>query len=234
MRCLPRLGAAVITATALGIAAEAPQAGAGPHQAPADPTKTVPPGPGISPNQSSINAQIQTARSRFAATSREPHAGGPEVLVHPQLDRSGSGLSSPPGTQSPATNSSVAPSTTSGSLPGLDVSSYQGNVDWAQVQANGAKFAYVKATEGTYYTNPYFPQQYTGSYNAGLVRGVYHFAIPNNSSGAGRQTSLPATEEHGQRTTRPCPVLSTSSTTRMARSATASVDPRWCPGSAPS
>ncbi|HZD67193.1 MAG TPA: GH25 family lysozyme, partial [Acidimicrobiales bacterium] len=30
----------------------------------------------------------------------------------------------------------------------------------------------------------YFLQQYNGAYNAGLVRGAYHFAVPNNSSGA--------------------------------------------------
>ncbi|HEY4453284.1 MAG TPA: lysozyme [Pseudonocardiaceae bacterium] len=68
--------------------------------------------------------------------------------------------------------------------PGLDVSGYQGNVDWSSVAANGAKFAYVKATEGTDYTNPYFAQQYNGSYNAGLIRGSYHFAHPDQSSGA--------------------------------------------------
>ncbi|QUQ67354.1 lysozyme [Kutzneria sp. CA-103260] len=68
-------------------------------------------------------------------------------------------------------------------LPGLDVSSYQGNVDWSSVAAKGAKFAYVKATEGTTYTDPTFAHQYNGSYNAGLIRGAYHFARPNNSSG---------------------------------------------------
>jgi GH25 family lysozyme M1 (1,4-beta-N-acetylmuramidase) len=69
-------------------------------------------------------------------------------------------------------------------LPGLDVSSHQGNVDWNSVRANGATFAYVKATESTNYQNPYFGQQYNGSYNVGLVRGAYHFATPNTSSGA--------------------------------------------------
>lgn len=68
--------------------------------------------------------------------------------------------------------------------PGLDVSSYQGNVNWSTAAADGARFAYVKATEGTGYTNPYFAQQYNGSYNAGLIRGAYHFALPNASSGA--------------------------------------------------
>ncbi len=68
--------------------------------------------------------------------------------------------------------------------PGLDVSGYQGDVDWSSVAADGAQFAYVKATEGTDYTNPYFSQQYDGSYDAGLIRGAYHFAHPDESSGA--------------------------------------------------
>lgn len=62
---------------------------------------------------------------------------------------------------------------------GIDVSSYQGNVNWSAQWQSGVRFAYVKATEGTYYTNPYFGQQYNGSYHAGMVRGAYHFGIPN-------------------------------------------------------
>ncbi|MFF5074789.1 lysozyme [Micromonospora olivasterospora] len=69
-------------------------------------------------------------------------------------------------------------------LPGMDVSSWQGNVNWSAAWNNGARFAYVKATEGTGYTNPYFAQQYNGSYNVGMIRGAYHFALPNQSSGA--------------------------------------------------
>ncbi|MBO0691266.1 MAG: LysM peptidoglycan-binding domain-containing protein [Acidimicrobiaceae bacterium] len=66
---------------------------------------------------------------------------------------------------------------------GLDVSSHQGNVNWSVVKAAGVNFAYVKATEGTYYTNPYFAQQYDGSYNQQIIRGAYHFANPSTSSG---------------------------------------------------
>jgi len=32
---------------------------------------------------------------------------------------------------------------------GIDVSAYQPNINWATVKANGIKFAYIKATEGT-------------------------------------------------------------------------------------
>jgi GH25 family lysozyme M1 (1,4-beta-N-acetylmuramidase) len=70
------------------------------------------------------------------------------------------------------------------SVRGMDVSSYQGNVAWQTAYNNGARFAYVKATEGTYYRNSYFTQQYNGSYNVGMIRGSYHFATPNTTSGA--------------------------------------------------
>ena len=78
----------------------------------------------------------------------------------------------------------AAPAGAAGSVAGLDVSGYQGNVDWQTAWNNGARFAYVKATEGTGYTNPYFAQQYNGSYNVGMIRGSYHFARPNVSGGA--------------------------------------------------
>ncbi|PXY31445.1 lysozyme [Prauserella muralis] len=67
---------------------------------------------------------------------------------------------------------------------GHDVSGWQGAVDWPKTAKAGAKFVYVKATEGTGYTSDDFTQQYNGSYEAGLVRGAYHFARPDVSSGA--------------------------------------------------
>ncbi|MFD7615361.1 lysozyme [Streptomyces sp. NPDC059802] len=67
---------------------------------------------------------------------------------------------------------------------GVDVSGHQGNVNWSTLWNSGVKWAYTKATEGTYYTNEYFAQQYNGSYNVGMIRGAYHFATPNTTSGA--------------------------------------------------
>jgi GH25 family lysozyme M1 (1,4-beta-N-acetylmuramidase) len=67
-------------------------------------------------------------------------------------------------------------------LPGIDVSAYQGNINWGGV-APYIDFTYAKATEGTYCTNPDFANQYNGPYGKGLIRGAYHFAIPSNSSG---------------------------------------------------
>ncbi|WP_158848951.1 lysozyme [Saccharothrix deserti] len=69
-------------------------------------------------------------------------------------------------------------------IPGMDVSSHQGDVDWPHWWGQGKRFAYVKATEGTGYRNPKFGQQYDGSYQVGMVRGAYHFALPDRSDGA--------------------------------------------------
>ena len=70
------------------------------------------------------------------------------------------------------------------SVDGIDVSHWQGNIDWNAVAADGIEFAYMKAIEGTYYTDPSFDSNYPESYYAGLVRGAYHFANPADSSGA--------------------------------------------------
>ncbi|MFJ8105063.1 lysozyme [Streptomyces sp. NPDC096132] len=66
---------------------------------------------------------------------------------------------------------------------GHDVASHQKTVDWEKAQAAGAGFVYVKATESTAYRNPYFAQQYGGAGDAGLLRGAYHFALPDKGSG---------------------------------------------------
>jgi GH25 family lysozyme M1 (1,4-beta-N-acetylmuramidase) len=70
----------------------------------------------------------------------------------------------------------------------LDVSAYQTSINWITVHSNGAQFAYVKATEGISITNARFASEYNGSYRAGLIRGAYHFAHPNTSSGAAQAT----------------------------------------------
>ncbi|MFG2355599.1 lysozyme [Streptomyces sp. NPDC048521] len=67
---------------------------------------------------------------------------------------------------------------------GHDVSSHQKRIDWPATRARGARFVYVKATESTHYRNPRFSQQYGGARRSGLIRGAYHFALPDESSGA--------------------------------------------------
>ena len=38
-------------------------------------------------------------------------------------------------------------------VKGIDVSHYQGNIDWDMIKDQGIQFAYIKATEGSTYTD---------------------------------------------------------------------------------
>nr|WP_026929016.1 lysozyme [Glycomyces tenuis] len=67
---------------------------------------------------------------------------------------------------------------------GIDVSHYQGSINWTSVKNAGIDFAYIKATEGTTYLDPRFDTNYPAAYHAGVIRGAYHFARPSSSSGA--------------------------------------------------
>lgn len=67
-------------------------------------------------------------------------------------------------------------------INGIDVSNFQGNIDWGLVSSAGIQFAFAKATESTYYRDPYFPTNWSGMKDNGLIRGAYHFAQPDNTS----------------------------------------------------
>lgn len=61
-------------------------------------------------------------------------------------------------------------------ITGIDVSAYQPRIDWLKVARAGHRFAFVKATEGTYYRSPEFARQWAGAQEHGLLTGPYHFA----------------------------------------------------------
>lgn len=58
---------------------------------------------------------------------------------------------------------------------GVDVSSYQGTIDWAVLSEQGIQFAFIKATEGSSSVDPRFKQNFTGAQRTDLRVGCYHF-----------------------------------------------------------
>jgi GH25 family lysozyme M1 (1,4-beta-N-acetylmuramidase) len=68
-------------------------------------------------------------------------------------------------------------------VTGIDVSAYQGQIDWASVAAGGAKFAYVRASEQADIPDSYFDANYQSAKANGLYVGAYHRARPDLSSG---------------------------------------------------
>jgi len=72
------------------------------------------------------------------------------------------------------------------SIHGIDVSYYQGKIDWKRgkamkdddVQVN---FAFIKATEGLFNVDPYFQRNWREAPKAGVICGAYHFFRPKKS-----------------------------------------------------
>jgi GH25 family lysozyme M1 (1,4-beta-N-acetylmuramidase) len=83
---------------------------------------------------------------------------------------------------------STRESALSGALQGVDVAAYQHPngeaINWKRVARSGIQFAAIKATEGTYYRNPYALSDLAGARAAGLSVMAYVFAVPNGNGGS--------------------------------------------------
>ncbi|HPF29839.1 MAG TPA: GH25 family lysozyme, partial [Lachnospiraceae bacterium] len=67
---------------------------------------------------------------------------------------------------------------------GVDVSKYQGAVDWAAVRASGVTFAFIKAYSSKSGVDPYFVQNVAGANAAGIRTGAYVYSYATSVDGA--------------------------------------------------
>ena len=68
---------------------------------------------------------------------------------------------------------------------GIDVSRYQGNINWGRVAAAGKQFAMVRvgsSNSGGLYVDPYFLQNVNGAKAAGLRVGAYYYTYAQNEA----------------------------------------------------
>jgi lysozyme len=72
---------------------------------------------------------------------------------------------------------SLAPNRRLYPLRGIDVSHYQGSIDWPAVAGDDISFAYIKASEGLNDHDPYFARNWRGAHEAGVPTGAYHYFI---------------------------------------------------------
>jgi lysozyme len=75
----------------------------------------------------------------------------------------------------PQLSQSTDPAPSAYPIHGIDVSYYQGPIDWPTVHVNGTTFAYIKATEGGDRVDKRFAENWEGTKQAGVQRGAYHF-----------------------------------------------------------
>ena len=79
---------------------------------------------------------------------------------------------------------------------GVDVSHYQGVIDWAQVAGASIRFTFAKATEGTIYVDATYPVNRAGAEGMGIRFGAYHFGRPEGTSVATLAGSAIAQADH--------------------------------------
>lgn len=63
---------------------------------------------------------------------------------------------------------------------GIDVSAWQGSIDYKRVKASGIDVVYMKTSQGNDYIDPYFKINYTNAKMNGLKVGFYHFVTATN------------------------------------------------------
>lgn len=60
-------------------------------------------------------------------------------------------------------------------IHGIDVSHFQGKIQWQRVSKSGVKFAYIKASEGASLRDRRFSHNWKNAAAAGIIPGAYHF-----------------------------------------------------------
>lgn len=76
--------------------------------------------------------------------------------------------------------SATPPPPPSDHLLGLDVSYYDGAIDWAAVAGAGKRFVIMRATLGETYADPTYATNHAGARAAGMLVGAYHYAKPSS------------------------------------------------------
>jgi GH25 family lysozyme M1 (1,4-beta-N-acetylmuramidase) len=72
----------------------------------------------------------------------------------------------------------AAPAVAGPKVPGIDVSKYQGRIDWRAVATTPVRFAVLRATLGNQYRDGRYARNVAGARRIGLVVGAYHYAKP--------------------------------------------------------
>lgn len=81
---------------------------------------------------------------------------------------------------------------------GIDVSAWQGNINFTSVKNSGIEFVYIKASEGRSYIDPYFETNYQNAKANGLKVGFYHYVTARNVEEARIQASFFASVIRGK------------------------------------
>lgn len=69
-------------------------------------------------------------------------------------------------------------------VQGMDVSQYNGTIDWNQVRSSGIAFAFIRVSDGIRSIDPSFDTNYASAKAAGIIRGAVQFFSPDDDASA--------------------------------------------------
>ena len=81
-------------------------------------------------------------------------------------------------------------------VKGIDVSRYQGAIDWETISLQEIRFAFIKATEGSSYNDPMFSYNIISSRQYGIYASAYHFFSSKSSGKAQAENFISTIAEH--------------------------------------
>ena len=67
-------------------------------------------------------------------------------------------------------------------VDGIDVSKWQGSIDWRAVASDGVEFAFIRVSDGLQYNDEYFDANWSGARANGIIRGAYQFFRPGQDA----------------------------------------------------
>jgi lysozyme len=117
------------------------------------------------------SAQEFAAFSSQIASIRDQAQAQKQIVQRPKVMGAAGRFSA----ESLTPEATVAPDVSAYPVRGMDISHYNGAIDWDKVSKDGLSFVYIKATEGETLADDDFTANWQGASSAGLLKGAYHF-----------------------------------------------------------
>ena len=151
----------------------------------------VTPAPSASPKATASATPAPTPKPTPAMTPipigtpppSQPNACKPPAAPAPTPPPAPTPTPTPGASAAPTPAPTATPPPSWSCVAGLDVSHWQGTIDWAKVAKAGYKFSFMKATEGGTYTDPSYDTNRANANANGIVIGAYDFAQPSTTAG---------------------------------------------------
>lgn len=83
-------------------------------------------------------------------------------------------------------------------IKGIDVSKWEGTIDWSLVKSDGVQFAMIRSSYGSSSTDPMFENYYAAAKANGIAVGVYHYSYATTVDQATKEANFFVTKLKGK------------------------------------